>query len=206
MRKTLIAAAVAAATIAGVARAEVIADAIPAEFLGAYGLIAVQVIQAQFPNPPVKVEPAPDRAVGFHVQQKAGVVAMPDKNFTLKSIEEATDKDVPVGVIATQALSLMEKDGVIKADRLAVADLMGQAKLPLFFLAVKAKGEDRVLEVYSKDGKSLLTAPLKKLKSEGDVALGVKLINIDLEGKKMDATVSLANAYEATLHLGMLDP
>lgn len=206
MRKTLIALTVATAAVVGVARAETMAEAIPAEILGQYGLIAVLVIQQQFPNPPVKVDPAADRAVGYHIQQKAGVVAMPDRNFTLKSIEEATDKDVPVGVIATQSLSLQEKDSVIKADRLAVADLNGQIKLPLFFLAVKAKGEDRVLEVYSKDGKSLLTAPLKKQKSEGDQALGVKLVNIDLEAKKVDATVSLANSYETTLHLGVLEP
>ncbi|MGV3723664.1 MAG: hypothetical protein ACO1SX_22430 [Actinomycetota bacterium] len=136
MRKTLIALTVATAAVAGVARAETIAEAIPAEILGQYGLIAVLVIQQQFPNPPVKIDPAADRAVGYHVQQKAGVVAMPDRNLTLKSIEEATDKEVPVGVIATQSLSLQEKDSVIKADRLAVADLYGQIKLPLFFLAV----------------------------------------------------------------------
>jgi hypothetical protein len=205
MRKTLIAVSLAAAAAAGIARAEVAAEAIPAEVITQYGAVAVLLIQAQFPDPPVKVDPAPESAVGYHVEQKVGVVVIADRNLTQKAVEEAGEKSVPIGVLATQALTLQEKDAPIKGDRLAIADLNGKVKLPLFFLAVKGQGEQRILEVYSKDGKPLYTSPLKKQAGDQERPLGLKLSNIDLPGKKLDATVSVAGAYEGTLHLGFLE-
>jgi hypothetical protein len=189
---------------AGIARAEAVAMAISPDYLAQVAPLAILLIQQQFPNAPVKVDPAADKVVGYHVDQKVGVVAMPDKNFTAKTIDDAGEKEVPVGVIATLALSVQDKDTVFSGDRLAVADLNGMAKLPLFFLAAKANGADRVLEVYSKDGKPLVSIPLKKQASDPAMPLNVKLTNIKIEDKKLDATLSLGGAYEGTLPLGVL--
>jgi hypothetical protein len=193
------------AVTVGIAHAEVVADAIPADVLAQVAMFAVPLIQTQFPNPPVKIDPATDKVIGYHVDQKVALLMMPDKAFTAKSIEEAGEKEVPVGVIATRSLSLQEKDAVVGGDRLAVADFNGLYKLPVFFLAVKGNGADRILEVYSKEGKSLLSVPLKKQASDAAIPLNVKLTNIDLEKKKMDATLSLGGAYEGTLNLGIVE-
>jgi len=188
----------------GVARAEVAAEAIPADYIQQFAPLAVGLFQAQFPNPPVKVEPNAEKAHGYHLKEKIGVLVFPDKNVTAKSIEEAKDKEVPVGILATLSLTLETKDRVVPAEELAVADLNGQLKLPVFFLAVKAEGADRALTIYSKDGKALTTTTLKKQAGDANQPVGLKLTNIDVEKRKSDATVSIGGAYEGTLKLTYL--
>ena len=70
----------------------------------------MQLIQQQFPEPPVKVDPRPDKAQGYHVKEMVGVVMMPDKNLSAEAIDKATDKEVPVAVLATKSLTLEDKD------------------------------------------------------------------------------------------------
>ena len=80
----------------GTARAAVSAEPIPAELLQQIATFAVPLIQQQFPNPPVAVEPQADKAVGVHVQEMVGVFVMPDKNLTAKSVEGAGElPDLP---------------------------------------------------------------------------------------------------------------
>ena len=205
MRKRLIGAAVLLIAAAGVVRAEIAAEAIPPDFIIQFCPLAVALIQQQFPNPPVKVDPAADKAVGYHVKEMFAVVAMPDKNLTAKVVDDAGETEVPVGVIATRSLSLQEKDTVVNGDRLAVADFNGMFKIPLFFLSVKSKGTERELEVYSKSGKSILSVPLKKQASDAATPLNIRLTNIDAEKKKLDVTVSLGGAYEGTINLGAVE-
>lgn len=205
MRKPLIAMSVLLIAAAGIVRAEVAAEAIPPEVILQFGPLAVGLIQMQFPDPPVKVDPSADKAVGYHVQEAYAVMALPDRSLTAKSVDDAGEKEVPVGVIATRALSVQEKDSVVSGDRLAVADFNGVFKIPLFFLSVKSKGADRELEVYSKGGKSILSVPLKKQASDAATPLNVHLSNIDTEKKRLDVTVSLGGAYEGTINLGAVE-
>jgi hypothetical protein len=205
MRKQLIGISMLLIAAAGVVRAEIAAEAIPANLIAQFGPFAVGLIQQQFPDPPVKVDPIAEKAVGYHVKEAYAVMVMPDKNLTAKVVEEAGEKEVPVGVLATRALSVQEKDAVVSGDRLAVADFNGQIKLPVFFLSVKSKGADRELEVYSKEGKPLLSVPLKKQAGDAELPLNVRLSNIDAEKKKLDATLSLGGTYEGTLNLGAVE-
>jgi len=202
MKVSLAAAAVLGA--AGMVRAELMAEPIPADLIQQVAPIAVQLLQAQIPNPPVKVEPQVEKAIGYHVQQLVGAVVVPDKNLTSKAIEETREKSVPAGILLTRALSLEEKEQVIGGDKLAVADFQGQLKLPIFFLSVKADGENRVLEVYGKDGKPLASAPLKKEEGDKPSQVAMKFTNINLEKKRLDATVTLSG-YQSTLKLGYID-
>ena len=203
MRKSLIALSLAVAT-AGVVHAQVAAEKIPADFLAQFAPFAIALLQQQFPNPPVKVDVSAEKALGYHVKEQVGVVVLPDKNLTGKAIEEAADKEIPAAVIATKSLSLEEKGELIGSDKLAVADFNGQIKIPVFFVSVKGKGEERTLEIYSKEGKPLVSVPLKKQAGDAEAPVDVKLTNIDLEKKKLDATISLGGAYETSLKLGVL--
>ena len=208
MRKPLLSLTLAAGLLATgglAARAAVDAEPIPAEFLQQFVPFAIQIIQQQFPNPPVKVDPNADKATGYHVQETVGLVALPDKNLTAKAVEGAGEKDVPVAVIATRALTLQDKDANVPNEKVAVADLNMMFKVPVFFIGAKGNGEERTLHVYGKDGTPLTSTPLRKAAVAGDEPLSLKLSNIDLEKKKADLTVGVAGAYEGTLKLGVHD-
>lgn len=181
------------------------ADPIPPDFLQQFTPFAIQLIQQQFPNAPVKVDPAAEKTVGYHVKEMVGLVALPDKNLTSKAIDEAGDKEIPVCWIATKSLSISNGEGVLDKEKVAVADFNGMFKLPVFFLAAKGSGADRTLLVYSKEGKPVVTAPLKKQAGDANVPLGLKLTDIDVEKKALTATLSLGGAYEATLKMGFAE-
>lgn len=193
----------------GMARAEVTAEAIPPEFLQQFAPFAMQLIQQQFPNPAVKVDAHAEKTVGYHVMEKVAVVMMPDRNLTARAIDELADKELPVAIMATRSLSVQEtvqeKEATVPADRLAIADFNGMFKIPVFFLAVKSKGADRTLEVYSKDGKALSSVPLKKQVGNTEVPVGLKLANVDLEKKVADVIIQLSGAYEATFKVGIVE-
>ena len=206
MRKVILGVSLGLLVVGGVARAEVTAMPIPADIIQNFVPLAVQLIQAQFKEPPVKVDVSTDHVVGYHVNQMVGLLVLPDKNFTAKTITDAGDKDVPVAVLATKSLSLQDRDTVVNGDRLAVAGLNGAIKIPVFFVAVKAQGADRVLDVYSKDGsKPILTVPVKKQTAETTQPIDMKFSNIDLEKKRLDVTLNLGGSYESTFKMGFLD-
>lgn len=205
MRRPILALAAITLLASGIARAAVEAEPIPADVIQQIMPLASQVIAAQFPNPPVKVEPLLEKTTGWHVQEEFGCVVMPDKNLAPAVVNAAGDKSVPAGVLVTRKLSL-EVDGKLQGeDKIAVADLNGVAKLPIFFLAVKGKGEERSLEVYSRDGTPVATAPLRKQDLDATEQLSVRLKNIDLEKKRLDLQVRVAGTLEATLKLGVLE-
>jgi hypothetical protein len=206
MRKTLIGVSLALAAAVGIARAEVAAEAIPADFIQQFVQLAAPLLQQQFPNPPVKVDINGDKTTGYHVQEMVGLVVMPDKNVSAKAVEEAADKEVPVALIATKSLSVEDNGQAVNGDKLAQADVAGMFKLPVFFVSVKAKGEDRTLEIYSKENTAVASVPLKKQAGDASVPVGLKLTNIDLPNKKMDATISVAGAYEGTVKLAVVGP
>jgi hypothetical protein len=207
MRRLWLPLSLAVIAAAGIARAEVVAEAIPSDTIQTVAPFAVQAIQQQFPNPPVKVDPNTEKIFGYHVKQAVAMVVVPDRNLTAKAIEETADSDVPVAIVTTKSLSFREKDKetVVSGDKLAVADVNGVLKLPVFFLSIKRQGADRVLQIYSKDQKPVLSAPLKKEGEASDAPLTVKLTNIDLEKKTLDATFFLAGGYQSTFKLGFLE-
>lgn len=191
---------------AGIARAEVAAEAIPADILAQLVPFAVQAIQTQFPQPPVKVDPQNEKAVGYHVQEKVGILVIPDRNLSAKAVDEAADKDVPVALLSTLRLTISDNDQPVAGDKLALVTVSEALKLPVFFLAVQGHGGERVLNVYSKDGKPVASAPLKKQSGDAATAVAMKMTNVDLENKKADLTVSLGGAYEGTLKLAYTGP
>lgn len=191
---------------AGIAWAQVVAEPIPKDALQLYAPIASQLIQTQFPNPPVKVDVDPSKAVGMHFQEKYGVFAMPDKTLTAESVSGAAEGGTPVGILATKDLAVADGAGSVQPDKISIADLNGMVKLPVFFLSVRSKGEERMLDVFSKDMKPLVTTPVKKVEGAAAAGISLKLMNIDLEKKTADAIVGLGGSYEATVRLGIFSP
>jgi hypothetical protein len=179
------------------------AEEVPPEQIQVYAPLAIQNAQAQFPNPPVKVDHDLQKVTGYHVQEKVGVFLFPDKNLSAKAAAEAGEKGIPVGVLVTKDLSLSDNGTAVPADRLAILEFGGAVKLPLFFLSLVGKGEERLLEVFSKDGKALAQVPLKKLETPIDSSLRQKLTNIDLEKKQVDVELTVGGSYFTTLHLAV---
>src|SRR6187549_3157909 len=110
MRKALIVFSLVLIAGGGARAAAVDAEPIPPDFLQQFTPFAIQLIQSQFPNAPVKVDPAAEKTVGYHVKEMVGLVAMPDKNLTCKAIDEAGDKEIPVAWIATKSLCVSNGD------------------------------------------------------------------------------------------------
>lgn len=205
MRKLWIGLAV-ACVAAAAARAQIAAEPIPAEFLQQFAPFATALFQQQFPNPPVKLDLQADKAVGYHVKEMVGIVAVPDRNLSARAIEEIADRELPAGVVTTKSLSIQDRDTVINGDRLALLDLNGAAKLPVFFLAIRASGNERVLAIYAREaGKPLLTVPLKKQAGDLERPIALKLANIDPEKRTLEATLSFAGSYEATLKMAYVE-
>lgn len=194
--------------VAGVARAAVEAEAIPEDFIKQFAPIAVQLMQQQFPTPPVKVDLDADKTQGMHVPDSLGVVLIPDRTLTEKTVAEAKDKKAPVAALIMRALSVEKEGAAVAADKVALLDVMGTFKLPTFFLDVKGdKEEGRTLELYSKkDDEPVVTAPLTKKEGETKSTLTVKLTNIDPEKKKADAILRFPGGYEASVKLAFVEP
>ncbi|MFN3649383.1 MAG: hypothetical protein ACK47B_07350 [Armatimonadota bacterium] len=191
-------AAVLAAT--GIARAAVDAEPIPADYLQQLAPIALQLFQDQFPNPPVKVTANLEKVSGYHVMQQVGVVVMPDKNLTADAVAKSAEKEAPAAIVVARGLTFKNKDKAVPAERIANADL-GQAKLPVYFFAVKGEGEERSLLIYSKDAEPIATAPMKKRETAGTDQFELKLANVDLEKKTAELKVGVGGTHETTLNL-----
>src|SRR5438128_4589737 len=70
-------AAAAVLILTGIARADVAAEPIPPDALQQLVPFVIASIQMQFPTPPVKVDAVADKAVGLHVMEKVGLLAIP---------------------------------------------------------------------------------------------------------------------------------
>ena len=206
MKKLVLGLSAAVLLGAGIARAEVMAQDIPPDFIAQFAPLAVPLIEKQFPNPPVKVTADSSKISGWHVMEKMGFVVMPDKALTTKAVEDAGDKETPVAMFATLSLAVQKGEAALPASDQAVAEVQGTFKIPVYFVSVKKKGDERELEIYSKPEKAVLSVPLKKAAAPaGDAAIVAKASNIDLEKKKMDVTVNVGG-YEGTFKLAVTDP
>lgn len=204
MKKLAFGLAAAAFVGVGVARAETMAEAIPADFIQQFAPFAVQIIQQQFPNPPVKVALDAPKTTGWHVMEKVGFVLLPDKSLTSKTAEEASDKELPVAVFATKALALQKGEAALPSAEQAEADFQGMFKIPVYFVSVKGKGTERELEIYSKPEKPVLEVPLKKAPGEAAAPISARASNIDLDKKKLDVTVNVGG-YEGSFKLAVTE-
>ncbi len=209
MKKSLIALGLMVGLTAGAVRAaNVDPEEIPAEFIQQFAPIATLLFQQQFPEPPVKVDPNAEKALGYHVKQEVAALAIPDRALTEVAVNDAKEKDVPVGVLTAKSLSLLakDKDETLPNDKLAIMDIQGQVKLAVFFLAVQADGENKVLRIYGKDTKEpVAIVPLKKMAGDATKPIAMKLSNIDTEKKRAEMTLSLGGAYEGTMKLGFTE-
>lgn len=208
MKKSLIALGLIVGLTAGVRAANVEPEEIPAEFIQQFAPIATLLFQQQFPEPPVKVDPNAEKALGYHVKQEVAALAIPDKLLTEAVINDAKDKDVPVGVVTCKSLSLLakDKDETVPNDKLALLDIQGQIKLSILFLAVQADGENKVLRIYGKDLKEpVATVPLKKMAGDATKPIAMKMTNVDPEKKRAEMTLSLGGAYEGTMKMGFTE-
>jgi hypothetical protein len=206
MRRSFVALSLATLALAGIARAEVTTQPVSDAAVQQYGALAVALLQQQAPKPPFKTDPNPEKAIGYQVKDadKEGyVILMPDKAFTVKALDEATEKGTPVGVLATTSITIDDKDKLVGASKLAIIDLNGEVKIPLFYLSLKRKGDDRILDVYSKEGAPLLSLPLKKGTADATAPLGLKITKVDQSTKKLELALSLG-AYQTTLKMGYL--
>jgi len=211
-RLILLLALLAAATT--VARTAAVYEAIPSEDLKAFAPLAIPIIRGQVPNPPVKVDPDPERAVGFHSNKEFAIVMMPDRALTAERFRSSLER-IPVGLIVTRALSVIPDGTDRPADLagLAALDLNEQFKLPVFFLTARQEGEALALEVFSKDATPLQSVPLRlapELAAVGAPALPaidratLAAMTSNADDTRAVARIRLPGGYQAEVSLGRL--
>jgi hypothetical protein len=132
-------------------------------------------------------------------------VALPVKGLAAKTIEEAGEKPVPVGVIALRNIAFVADGKKLTLDQVPTIDPgNGQPKGAVLFFAVRKQGNDRVLEVYGLGEKPLGRATLAKTATADAAAkpIGMKLVGIDKNAGHADVAVILGGAYQGTLQFG----
>jgi hypothetical protein len=206
-RAMLAVAALSALTLAGAARVAlaVDAEAIPEEFAQQFAPFVVQLVQQQVPDPPVKVDPVPEKSQGMHIPDSLGVVVMPDRALDANAVSGAKDKKVPAGLLLTRALTIKGKNGAVPADQLSLLDFMEQFKLPVMFLEVKGAEEKRHLLIHSKPGKDPLAEVELKKGGENRPSLQVKLSEVEVVKKSARLTFFVPGGYEGTIELAIVE-
>ncbi len=159
-------------------------------------------LKARTEKPPVAVTPNLDQAIGYQVGQDAGMILIADKGLTAAAIDGAGEEPVPVAVGFTRAATVFDEKGAILGERRATMPV-GVVQVALWFMAVRKKGGQPVLEVYSKDRTALVTVPLKKSEGAAAPALAVAFERLDAEKNQADLVLTLPGTQRATLRVGL---
>jgi hypothetical protein len=153
-------------------------------------------------DPPVTVAPDPERALGFRVEENAGLVLLPDKNLTADALKAAGEKPLPVAVAVMRGASVADAKGLVTDDRRQTITIRDRP-VGIFWLAARKNGENLVLEVYSKGGKPLITSPLRAANGDAKVPVGLAFENLDTTTHQADRVVTLAGAQRAPVRVGL---
>ena len=130
---------------------------------------------ARLAAPPIKLELAPDQAVGFKGGE-VGALLIPDKRCKIeKGGKEARKKNkgeaMPVGQLWTSKLSPKDKDTVLPNDKLQLVKVSAKEKeleLAVFTLAIEHAGKREFqLAIYGSGSQPVLRVPLVMDKAKG---------------------------------------
>ena len=182
-------------------------DAIPEKELKAYASTVLEIIQGQFPDPPVTVDADTDHPMGFHQAKAAAIVFLPDRGLNMDRLRNAV-KPVPVGLLLTVGLSVIPAGAEKPAplDEIAAVEVTEELKLPVFYLAARKQDDGLMLDVFSKNGKALLSVPVTKANTEEKPASRARLTITDFDEKtqRAKARVIFPDASQAEIPLGFL--
>jgi len=127
---------------------------------------------------PLKLELAPDRAIGFKAGE-AGALLIPDQRLKIEkpakgdkaARKKARGQSVPVGQLWTSKLSPKDKDAVLPNDKLRLVKVMAKDKeleLAVFSLGIERFGKKEFhLALYGRDSSPVLRVPLTLEKQKG---------------------------------------
>jgi hypothetical protein len=147
---------------------------IPAEELAKATALLMDA-NSRLGDQPLKLELAPDQAVGFKAGD-AGALLIPDKRLKAEKPDKAEKKKskgeaVPVGQLWTRGLSPKDKDAVLSNDKLRLTKITAGEKemeLAVYSLGIEHSGKKEFsLAIYGKGSSPVLRVPLTADKNKG---------------------------------------
>lgn len=157
---------------------------------------------------PLKLELAPDQAVGFKAGD-AGALLIPDKRLKVEKADKADKKKnkgeaMPVGQLWTKQLAPKDKDAVLSNDRLRLVKVTTKDKeleLAVFTLGIEKAGKKEFqLAIYGKGGSPVLRVPLTAEKSKGAAPVVMAVRKTGEEAGVIE--LKLLGRYKAEIPVG----
>lgn len=151
---------------------------------------------------PVKFEADFAKPSALHAG-KAGIMVIPDVNFTTNALAKANDKPLSVGQLWMIGGAVAKEHKVLPNAKLRLVTVRQNdkdARVQLYHLALSKSEKDGLqLSVYGSGEEPVLRVPLKSIVKEQDLPL-------ELKGAKQDEetgllTISLLGKYSAELTL-----
>ena len=127
---------------------------------------------------PLKLELAPDKAMGFK-SGDVGAIFIPDRRLQAEKGDKAEKRNnkkgaMPVGQLWTSKLSPKDKDAALSNDQLRLVTVKPKDKeieLAVFTLAIERAGKKEFqLALYGKGSSPVLRVPLTATKAKGAAA------------------------------------
>lgn len=157
---------------------------------------------------PLKLELAPDQAVGFKAGD-AGALLIPDKRLKVEKADKADKKKnkgeaMPVGQLWTKQLAPKDKDAVLSNDKLRLVKVTTKDKeleLAVFTLGIEKAGKKEFqLAIYGKGGSPVLRVPLTAEKSKGAAPVVMAVRKTGEEAGVIE--LKLLGRYKAEIPVG----
>jgi len=203
MRRMLVVWAAALALLAGAAASEdAPVERVPDEVLQKALPRVVGLIEKALSDAAFKVSPLAEKAVAYKCDGGPVLLLVPDAGLSKKSIEDAAAKVSPAGWVVMRGIGPVVNGGIPPLERLARIEPDDSAPVTVLLLGVRQEGDKRVLEVYSRETKPLLSAAISHKEGAADRVLDLKLGNVDQAAGQADVILLLPGGYEATLRVG----
>lgn len=191
------------AILVGVARANI--QPFPAELAHEYAGGLAEATEGDFEGAPFKVEMDPDQAAGFALEDMAaGMLFIPQAKVSADQIKAGGEKIIPIGALVSLSMDVAPKDQALKVEQVYTTELDGAALHIVLLAARETEDGKRVLEVYGKDKKPLLTVPFEPV-DEGSMLVGLDLMDYDANTNKGDLLFTLGGKYRAQLRIAVTE-
>ena len=175
---------------------------LPEESVQQFAPQLIEGANKEFDNAPVRPELNAEKAVGLQSDDGGGMILAPENGLSAEKIKSAGEKPVSLGVLFSLQVALVGKDGPLTNEQLTLVPL-DDNEVQAALLTVRA-GEDgaRILEVYGKGEKPLLSVPLKAIKGDGG-GVTLKTSNFDGNVGTADLALTIDGKYRADLKIAV---
>ena len=198
IRRTLTIGGVLALVAATVSVALADFNDLPKETVNQYAGPLAEAANGQFGKAPLAPELEVEAAKGLASDAGGGMIFIPQKGLSAEGLAKAGQKPVSLGVLFSLQVSLVGKTGPLTNEQLTTVEVNGSVIQAALLLVRAGKGDARILDVYGKGKKPIISVPLTAIKAGGS-GITLQVENFDGNTGTGDLQVTIAGKYQATL-------